>query len=197
MMFMRWFTMGILAVLMAACTTFEIIIEKPFTPDTEAVSTLANLMLEGTQYAQILAERGITPEPPLPTPHTGIITGRLCYPGSSTPSLSVYFLNTATDEIYDINVAEYQNEYMIELDPGIYFVYGWAPQYMVGGLYSQKVLCGEKPECTDHAPVSVILEAGAIIEEIDLCDWGLPAENLPLPPGFQLPGNKVLLTPIE
>jgi hypothetical protein len=188
-MLRRWMIMGILAVLAAACTTFEVMIEKPAEPDLDAVSTLANLMLEGTQFAQILVDRGITPEPAPTIPVTGQIGGDVCYPGSTTPSITTYFFNTNTGELIEFQVDEYQKEYLVELLPGEYFVYAWAPQYLVGGLYSQKVLCGDSPECLDHSPVPVNLEAGVKKEGIDLCDWGLPAESLPLPMGSQLPGS--------
>jgi hypothetical protein len=190
-MFFRWLTLGVFAVLVTACTTIEIRIEKPPTPDIEAVSTLANLMLEGTQYAQILAERGVTPEPTHSIPVTGQITGKVCYPGTTTPSLITYFQNITTNEIVEMNIDEYQDEYSLELVPGEYYVYAWVPQYLVGGLYSQKVICGDQQECNDHTPVIVSLEAGTIVEEIDLCDWGLPLESLPIPQGTQLPGALV------
>jgi hypothetical protein len=196
-MLKRWFSLVIFAILAAACTTFEVMIEKPSTPDLEAVSTLASLMLEGTQYAQILAERGVTPEPALPPPTTGHIAGKLCYPGTTTPSLTMYFLNTNTNEITEIWIDEYQEEYYIELAPGDYYVFAWVPQYLVGGLFSQKAVCGDNPDCVDHTPVAVTLDAGMTIEDIDLCDWGLPAEALPLPPGTQLTGVGVPGSPIE
>lgn len=196
-MLMRLFTLVIVAVLAVACTTFEIMIEKPSTPDIKAISTLANLMLEGTQYAQILAERGVTPEPSPPSSTTGQISGKVCYPGSFTPSLYTYFMNIITGEIVDLRIDEYQDKFNMDLDPGEYYVYAWVPQYLVGGLYSQKALCGQTPGCNDHTPVPVFVEAGKTIEGIDLCDWGLPAESLPLPPGAQLPGVELLTSPRE
>lgn len=196
-MLMRWVTLGILAVLAAACTTFEIMVEKPSTPDLEAIGTLANLMLEGTQYAQILSERGFTPEPTLPIPVTGQITGKVCYPGTSTPSLIAYFLDTITGEMFEMRIEEFQNEYIVDLTPGEYYVYAWVPQYLVGGLYSQKVLCGNSLECIDHTPVTVSLEAGTMVGGIDLCDWGLPATSLPHPTGKLLPGAEALVPPRE
>ena len=194
---MRWLIMVLLILMAAACTTIEIKVETPTNPDIEAISTLANLMIEGTQYAQILAERDLTPEPVLPNRLYGQITGKVCYPGTGSPSMIVYFRNTITDDLIDLEIEEYQSEYSVDLLPGEYYVYAWSPQYLVGGLYSEKVLCGNDPVCEDHNPISISVEPGELISEIDICDWGFPPNRLPLPPGTLLPGIDVLLPPRE
>jgi hypothetical protein len=190
---MRWLIIGILAVLAAACTTLEIRFESAPTPDFDAISSLANLMIEGTQYAQILSEYEKTPAPALPDPVYGKISGKVCYPGSTTPPLMVYFRNETHDDLFELKIEEYQNNYSVELLPGNYYIYAWAPQYLVGGIYSQKVLCGDA--CDDHSPILITLSAGSELDNIDLCDWGLPPESLPIPPGALLPGIDLLSPP--
>jgi hypothetical protein len=192
---MRRLIIGILAVLAAACTTLEIRIESTPTPDFDAISSLANLMIEGTQYAQILSQYGQTPEPVLPDPVYGQISGRVCYPGTTTPPLMVYFRNITNDDVFELKIEEYQNDYSVELLPGKYYIYAWAPQYLVGGIYSQKVLCEDGSACDDHSPVLTSLSAGSMLDSIDLCDWGLPPESLPIPSGALLPGIDLLSPP--
>jgi hypothetical protein len=192
---MRWLIIGILAVLAAACTTLEIRIESAPTPDYDAISSLANLMIEGTQYAQILSDYEKTPVPVLPDPVYGQISGKVCYPGTTTPPLVIYFRNITNDDLFELKIEEYQNDYSVELLPGKYYIYAWAPQYLVGGIYSKKVLCQDGSACDDHSPVITSLSAGSELDSIDLCDWGLPPESLPMPPGALLQGIDLLSPP--
>jgi hypothetical protein len=194
---MRWITLIILGLLTAACTTFEFSIETPSSPDEDAIATLANLMFEGTQYAQILSAQGGTPEPISPLPLIGKLSGRICYPGLTSPPMTLFFRNLASEELMEVPIDEYQDKFEVDLPAGSYYVFSWAPQYLVGGLYSEMVICGDSPACTDHNPATIAVVAGASIGDVDICDWGFTPESLPLPPGVQLLGGDLHPQPIE
>jgi hypothetical protein len=194
---MRWIILIMLGIIAGACTTFEIGLEIPNTPDEDAIATLANLMFEGTQYAQLLSMQNKTPEPSTPSPFPSTISGKVCYPGSTTPTMNLFFRNLSTNELRELIIGEYQERYQIELSAGSYYAYAWVPQYLVGGLYSEKVICGDGPECTNHNPTMIFVEAGSNVENIDICDWGFSSENLPLPPGGELLGVDSYYQPIE
>lgn len=194
---MRWTIFLILGLIVGACTTLEIGVEKPSSPDEDAIATLANLMFQGTQYAQILSEQRGTPEPNLLLLETGVASGKICYPGSLSPAMSLFFRKLSDDELFEFAIDEYQEEFNINLPNGSYYAFAWVPQYLVGGLYSEKVICGDNPECSDHSPAIISVEAGESIKNIDICDWGFTQENLPLPPGTAHLDADLYLKPIE
>jgi hypothetical protein len=194
---MRWIILIILGIIAGACTTFEVRVETPSTPNEEAIATLAYLMFEGTQYAQLLSTRDGTPMPSSSSSFIGAVSGRVCYPGPTTPAMRLFFRNHSTDELIEAIIEEYQDIYSVELPAGSYYAYAWVPQYLVGGLYSEKVICGDAPECTDHSPSMISIEAGTSIENIDICDWGFTPEDLPLPSGVELLGGELHLQPFE
>ena len=177
----------LLALLAVACSTIEIRIETPYAPDQDAVSTLASLMIEGTQYAQILTAREGTPDPVLSSNSQALVRGEICYPGQRTPAMLVFFRDLVSDQVVELPVGEYQDNFSLELPAGTYYAYAWVPQYQVGGIYSEKVLCGDSVECADHSPARITLEPGQSLDHIDICDWSFTAENLPLPAGRTLP----------
>ena len=174
-------------VLATACTTLEVRIETPFSPDNEAVSNLASLMIEGTVYAEILASREGTPEPDLSLKSLALVRGDICYPGQRSPAMLVFFRDLSSDQVFELLVGEHQDNYTIELPAGSYYAYAWVEQYQVGGLFSKKMVCGDSEECTDHSPARITLKGGQIVDHIDICDWSHTAENLPLPSGITLP----------
>lgn len=194
---MRWTTLLILGLLLAACTTFDVRVETPSNPNEEAIATLAHLMFEGTQYAQLLSTYDGTPEPISPTLSVSTVSGRLCYPGAIPPSMNLYFRNLSTDQLTETIIDEYEDSYNVELAPGPYYAFAWVPQYLVGGLYSEKVVCGNGPDCADHSPAIITIEAGKYITNIDICDWGFTSDDLPLPTGVQLRGGNLYLQPIQ
>jgi hypothetical protein len=194
---MRWIVLIIFGIIVGACTTLEVRLETPNNPDEEAIATLANLMFEGTQYAQLLSAQRRTPEPSKPPPSSSMVSGKVCYPGSTTPVMKLFFRNISTNELAELDIEEYQERYDVELYAGSYYAYAWVPQYLVGGLYSEKVICGDGPECTDHSPTVISIEAGTHVDNIDICDWGFTAVNLPLPPGSTLLEVDSQMMPIE
>lgn len=171
----------------AACTTVQAGIERTPTPDLGAVGTLANLILEGTQIAQRATEMAL---PVTPTPITGSVTGQICYPGDRIPPMTIYFWNTGTNEVVELETQTNQARYRLDLPPGEYLAFAWVTAYQIGGLYSNAVPCGLLSTCRDHDPAPMEVRTGETVTGIDLCDWPFPASSLPLPPDFSLPGEE-------
>ncbi len=174
----------VLCILLSSCGTLAVYIEKTPTPDISAVSTLSAMMYTGTQQAAIATQMHLEPTP---TPSTGQASGKICYTGMRIPPMTIYFKNQTSQAVVEMPITDGQPNYNQILTPGKYVVYGWVPSYQIGGLYSQAVLCGLKASCGDHSPVEFEIMPGQTTQNIDICDWGIPPNQLPIPPGSQLP----------
>jgi Tol biopolymer transport system component len=144
-----------------------------------------------SETQDVTVETPATPTPILPTltpepiPSTGVVMGKICFPGSFIPSMTVYFQDITTSEFTQMQVAENQNNYTFELEFGEYVAF--APLQDVGetpfgGMYSAAVPCGLSVECTDHSLVEFSVMPGETTKGIDICDWYAP-ELVPPPPG--------------
>jgi hypothetical protein len=173
----------------SACVTLEIRIETTPTHDHAAVGTLASLMVTGTYSAQRATQLAVTITP---VPQTGLVSGRICYPGDRSPEMVLYFSQHQDGYLLEIPVSEDQEWYQIELEPGSYFVFAWVESYQIGGMYTQAVLCGLGENCSDHSPVLVSVQAGQVIDNIDVCDWVFPESTLPFPTGAALPVTRMV-----
>ena len=181
-----WAALVVLSLLAAACGTLEVRIERTPTPDGASVATLVSLYLSGTQNAMIATQRAAEG---YKMPTTGSASGKICYPGGNIPALHLYFLNTATNEIVDLDNPAGQAAFQVQLQNGNYIAYAWSETYQVGGLYSRSVLCSELNESCDedHRPIPFEIVAGTELSGVDICDWAYPAKDLPLPAGVSLP----------
>ena len=171
--------------ILAGCTTLEVSFEKTPTANQSAISTLAALMVEGTQNAALATQISLQPTP---LPPTGIVSGQICYPSEHIPSMLVYFKDVNSGHLEKLQIMANQTSYQISLQPGQYVAYAWAPSYQVGGMYSKAVTCGLTVNCTDRSPQTFSVMSGQTIRGIDLCDWVIPIDQLPIPPGSELPG---------
>jgi hypothetical protein len=174
----------ILSFLLTSCGTLAVYIEQTPTPDYPALETLSAMMYQGTQQAAIATQMNLAPTP---TSSVGQASGRICYTGIRIPPMIVYFKNLAAETLVEMPINDNQSSYTQALAPGKYVAYGWVPSYQIGGLYSQAVPCGLKAGCGDHRPVEFEIIPGETTENIDICDWGIPPDQLPVPPGSQLP----------
>jgi hypothetical protein len=171
--------------ILSGCGTLEISLEKTPTSNQAAISTLAALMYESTQNATLATQIALQPTPP---PMAGTVTGRICYPSEHIPSMYAYFKNIANDHLDKLQIRANQTSYQVDLQPGQYVAYAWATSYQVGGMYSKAVACGLTADCTDRTPQTFTVYSGQITSGIDLCDWVIPIDQLPIPPGSELPG---------
>ncbi len=131
-----------------------------------------------------------SPAPPstdTPEPTTGTISGRVCYPSEFIPAMTAYFVESSTNTVNQLPIAENQGTYSIDLPPGTYVAYAWMDGFTFGGSYSQAVPCGLTISCTDHSLIPVNLTAGSVITDVDLCDWYGESGDVPIPPGAALP----------
>ncbi|MGE5223469.1 MAG: hypothetical protein ACM3PY_13620 [Omnitrophica WOR_2 bacterium] len=173
----------ILIILIASCGTLQVGIYRTPTPDTAPIATLAAMMYEGTRMAAKATEMNI---PSTPTPSNGIVSGKICYTSNRVPSMTAYFRNINTEKVTTLNIENNQSEYRIELPPGKYYAYAWVGDYQIGVLYSQAVACGLSEACTNHSPLALEVKTGSETSSVDLCDWGIPISQLPVPPGTTL-----------
>ena len=168
----------------ASCSTLEIGIERTSTPDLVAIGTLSHLILRGTQLSITATNLALaTPQ----AASTGTINGRICYPGGRIPEMLLYFRELSTNQLSILSINENQSEYTLSLLPGKYYAFAWVIPYQVGGLYSYAVPCGLSENCIDHSPLVIDLEVGETSAGVDICDWAIPADQLPVPLGFVLP----------
>ncbi|MBN1266517.1 MAG: hypothetical protein JXA25_13555 [Anaerolineales bacterium] len=155
-------------------------------PDLVATSVSATMTAVAEETEELIPSEEVPPtESPEPT--TGTISGRVCYPSEFIPEMTAYFMETTTNVVTELPIAENQGLYSIELPTGTYVAYIWRDEYNLGGSYSQAVPCGLHVGCTDHSLIPIPLVAGAIATDVDLCDWYGDPGDVPLPPGVSLP----------
>lgn len=167
---------------LVSCNTLEVSIEKTPTPDKSAISTLVALMIEATQDAALATQVALEP------PDPGIVTGRICYPSEHIPAMLAYFKEIDSGRLDKFQIMANQASYQVNLPPGQYVAFAWATSYQVGGMYSKAVPCGLTTSCTDRSPQTFTVQSGQTTSGIDLCDWVIPVDQLPIPPGSELPG---------
>ncbi len=120
---------------------------------------------------------------PSPTPPQYNLSGKVCFPGESIPAMTVYFQDTTSENVLELQVEAGQSQYEIKLPPGTYQAYAWLPDFSRGGLYSKAVVCGMKSGCSDHSILPFTVIQGEKLDGIDLCDWYAGPFNVPYPPG--------------
>ncbi len=113
-----------------------------------------------------------TPQPPQATPTvgTGKISGGVCYHDGGMLELTLYFQNTATQQILTKIVDRPDTTYSIDLPAGTYKVFGWPPDYTIGVLVKGKS--------------TVDLATGQKLAGVDFCDYSQGPFAVPYPPGF-------------
>ncbi len=134
---------------------------------------------EAAKAVELTVQAMVTDTPVSPTATetpeaTGGISGALGYPSSFIPPQRVVAFNLDTGEIYDVDTEENQTSYELTgLPPGRYHVvsYVQALGAEIPGGYSEFVLCGLHIDCQDHQLVEVIVQPGAVVEDVDPVDF--------------------------
>jgi len=128
--------------------------------------------------------RSITATPPVqatPTSTSGVVSGKVCYPSSETPPLTIYLQNKATQEITPLNIERGEESYSVSLANGSYIAYARTVGMGLGGAYT---CAGAEDPCPFQ------IKPGQTLE-IDLCGW-YPAPGLIPAPAHQ-PEDVVLV----
>ncbi len=113
---------------------------------------------------------------------TGLITGALSYPSEHIPPLTIFALriDNQKDTFYSIQTSANQSSYSIRVDPGVYQVLAYNAN--LAGGYTRFAKCGMAINCNDHTLLPVVINAGDIIDDIDLLDWYAPTGIMPSRP---------------
>lgn len=153
------------------------------TPTPDLVSTMVAATLSVVPSPTSVTETP-SPSPTIaaifsPTPGTGEVTGRACYP-SGSDAMTAYFENTSTHQATELALVGRQPDYTATLQPGTYIAYAWLNDFSQGGSYSR---CGTDHTCNDATPLVFPVLAGEKLEGIDLCDWSHGPFDIPYPPG--------------
>jgi hypothetical protein len=119
----------------------------------------------------------------LPTrpPLQGSIGGKLCYPGSEIPPMTIYAVDQSTGRSFQAkSQGPRETSYRIDrVLPGTYVVYAWLDDGKLGGSYSKAVPCGLNADCKDHSLIPVKVSTGQDVTDIDVCDWYGPPPPAP------------------
>lgn len=122
----------------------------------------------------------IAAESPTDAASLGSIEGQLLYPAETPPALRVVAFQVATGQYYTVDTVEGQTTYRLEgLPEGKYNVLAYTlgqnnlPAGLAGG-FTQAVMCGMGPECTEHGLVDVIVFSGETTSGVDILDWFQP-----------------------
>lgn len=106
----------------------------------------------------------------------GTVTGKVCYPASGIPPLTIYARSLGDGHVYQQENPENQSQYiMTGLPDGDYYFFAYthtgpSNPSSVGIGYTQFVLCGLLASCTDHAMIAVAVNAGQTTTGVDICD---------------------------
>jgi hypothetical protein len=121
-------------------------------------------------------------ETPLYQPSGGSISGKVCYPAGGIPPLTIYLKNTQTGDLLLLDNAQNSDHYeFLDVPAGHYIVFAYPVDtaYAVVGGYTQAVPCGLQASCEDHTPIELIVEAGVVYADADVCDWYAPEGTFP------------------
>ncbi|MFZ5912315.1 MAG: hypothetical protein ACOYYU_20110 [Chloroflexota bacterium] len=120
---------------------------------------------------------------------SGSITGTLGYPAEGLPAMRVAAFNVETKRVYFVDTALNQNIFRLEdLPSGEYQVVAYSlggesfPPGLAGG-YTQYIVCGAQPNCTDHSLAPVAVLPGEDTFGIHIGDWPLEEGTYPPMPG--------------
>lgn len=109
--------------------------------------------------------------------NAGNITGSLSFPGEEIPEMMVCaetIGSTAefcTDERLEDEEFTYGVGYNLAVPAGSYYVYAKLPNDSYKAYYSDFVTCGLSVDCPSHQSISVTVNAGETVENVDPQDW--------------------------
>lgn len=143
---------------------------------------LASLMLGGCSLNQSGQELGMMDVKPTITQQetgNGTISGQLSFPSEKMPDdLTVCAQNTSSQKEYCSSKKEIDEKdkfkigYSLEVPAGEYIVYGKTISIAdYKAYYSEYIKCGMKVDCTEHNPITVVVQANQTTNNVDPNDW--------------------------
>lgn len=153
--------------------------QSPVTPET-------------TQLPAPQVTKVVTSKPTVTATSTvGLAAGQICYPSEFIPEMTAFFQDI-TGKITELQIAENQTSYSLELPMSTYVAYAYtAADPEMGGSFSQAVPCGLDVNCTDHSLISYEVKPGQTTENVDLCDW-YSIQDVPPNPKVSIPIDPAL-----
>lgn len=166
--FLSLWSLITVAVLMTGCNLPS---PPPITPTgaISAVETSVALTLQAIPPATVTPVPLPTQVPPTPTPSVAEVRGRVCYRNGAMTQVTVYFHDEGANQLFTAVVNRPQQDYLVELSPGTYRVYGWPPDFSIGVLYEGG---------------TVTVSRGDRLTGVDICDWNHGPFDVPYPPGY-------------
>ena len=122
-----------------------------------------------------------------PGGQAGGVSGTLSYPAEGLPAMAVvaFHANGGPADYYYVATLQGQESYQIDnLPAGNYWIVAYTlggngfPAGLAGG-YTEYVVCGMLPECSNHALIEVIVNSGQLTGNINPQDWYAPEGTFP------------------
>ena len=167
----------IMSGLLAACNLPLLIEAEP----EEVARAVASTLTAEAPAPTSQVDPAVSPEP---AQSQGSVNGRICYPSEPPlPPLTLFFEETNTATIHQLEHTDGTGVYSIDLPQGTYVAYAWREGFELGGAYSAAVPCGLSVNCSDHSLLTFQINAGQTLSDIDICDWYGSPGDVPAPPG--------------
>ena len=105
---------------------------------------------------------------------SGSVSGAICYPSEEIPPMTLYLQNMSNNKLFQFDIARHQSSYNFQVDPGEYMAYAWAHGFTIAGGYTYS-------STSDHRLKNFVIEPGASVSGIDICDWYGDQGTIPRP----------------
>lgn len=110
--------------------------------------------------------------PPAPAPADGVIRGQLSFPSDYIPEDIQVCAREVDSGDVACNSQREGSGYSLRVPPGTYEVWAQTRDWPgVRAFFSEFVRCGSTVECTDHTPITVVVDPGAETIGVDPGDW--------------------------
>lgn len=111
----------------------------------------------------------------------GQVSGRLCYPSEFIPPMVLHFLEIDSDQLTSVDHSSGEPSYSVELPAGTYYAFAFRSDVEMGGggAYTDYIACGAEEGCGDQSLHAFDVPADGQVSDIDICDWVIPADDLP------------------
>jgi hypothetical protein len=159
----------------------------------QAVTPVPGELTNTPVTQKIPPTQGGTDNIPTNTPpggQIGSVAGNLSYPAEAIPSMAIvaYSAGGGSNDYYYVLTLQGQSSYQIDnLPVGMYHVVAYTmggngfPSGLPGG-YTQYIVCGMQPACSDHGLTDVPVNAGQVTGNINPQDWYAPDGTFPVYP---------------